>query len=86
MQEPSGMSETEHQPTLSPLAQWAFRNRRDWSLNCRVTLGSGIERIVYVRKAACTYKPQCDAWVPTPGVFNAGTDELEIRVPKAVRS
>lgn len=68
---------------LSPLAQWAFRNRRDWSLNCRDTFGNGSERIVYVRKAACKYNPWSDAWIPAPG-FNAGTDELEIVIPKAV--
>ena len=80
-----GMSQQERTQSLSPLALWAFRNRKEWTLNCRDTFGNGRERIVYLRKAACTYKYWADAWVPTPGVFDAGTDELEVIVPKAVQ-
>lgn len=78
------MQTTPTTSTLPPLAVWAFRNRKEWTLNCRDTFGNGRERVIYLRKAACTYKYWADAWVPTPGVFNAGTDELEILIPKAV--
>ena len=79
------MNDSRTRTRLSPLAQWAFRNRKEWSLTARDVLGNGSERIIFVRKAACTYKYWCDAWLPTQGVFDAGTDELEIIVPKAVR-